>query len=128
MLCYCCVKILTLLRSAVLNFLCDYSILISLQIKAVNEYDFKGSWSEAFITDTPTQNTTAIIVITPSPITPSSSEIPSWVYIVIALVIVAVLIPVLVVVAVFVLRRYCFHWYSIKTVSYLSLLATKLLL
>ena len=93
-------------------------ILISLQVRAVNEYGLTGNWSEAFVTDIPIQ-----INPTPSPTPPSSSEIPSWVYIVIALVVMAVLILVLVVVAVFVVRRYCFHRYSIKTVSHLSALA-----
>ena len=97
-------------------------IVISLQVRAVNEFDLKGNWSEAFITDIPRENTT--VIFSPSPTPPSSSEIPSWVYIVIAVVVVAVLILVLVVVAVFVSRHYCFHWYSIKTVSHLSLLAT----
>ena len=92
---------------------------LSIQVRAVNGFDLAGNWSEAVIIDTPPPNTT-IITTTPTP--PSSSEIPSWVYIVIALVIVAVLILVLVVGAVFVSRRYCFHRYSIKTVSHLSVL------
>ena len=90
---------------------CKVKVLISVQVRAVNEFDLAGNWSEAIIIDTPPPNTTT----TPTP--PSSSEIPLWVYIVIALVIVAVLILVLVVVAVFVSRRYCFHRYSIKAVS-----------
>ena len=87
--------------------------LISLQVRAMNEFNLVGNWSEALIIDTP--NTTA------SPM-PNSSEVPSWVYIVVAVVVLVVLIPVLVVVAVFVARRYCFHWYSIKTASRLSAL------
>ena len=88
----------------------------------MNEFNLLGNWSEAVTIDAPaTSTSTPNTNVTSNP-APSSSEIPSWVYIVIALVVVAVLILVLVVVGVFVVRRYCFHRYSIKTVSHLSAL------
>ena len=68
----------------------------------MNEFHIAGSWSEAVTVDTPIPNFT--IVTTNPP--PGSSEIPSWVYIVIALVVLPVLILILVVVTVLVTRYY----------------------
>ena len=85
-------------------------LIFSLQVRAVNEFNLRGSWSEAVIIDTPTPNTITNTTLNTTPITtnppPSSSEIPFWVYIVIAVVVVAVVLLILVVVAVFVSRRY----------------------
>ena len=71
-----------------------------IQVRAVNEFHIAGSWSEAVTVDTPIPNFT--IVTTNPP--PGSSEIPSWVYIVIALVALPVLILILVVITVLVTR------------------------
>ena len=72
--------------------------LISLQVRAVNEFNLAGNWSEAVVIDIP-KPTFIVIIITALRNT----------YIVVPPVGLAVLILVLVVVAVFVSHRCCFH-------------------